>query len=397
MSTALGGDSAVNLEEEEVQSIPRPPSQTQLSELEARVLADSEVEWAPVPPEGMPSQLHAPFPARQADRSKRRQTRHVLQSVVPVNLAALAAEAAVSEAPAPAPAAPTAPPVPPSPPAPSLPLHYPRSCQTPAQSSPASSVASSPNRSSDSESGQQVEPLELKQSLQPEEPTQEVEDQTATVNLAKCPSLVSLPEEERSLSSTPRPTFPVQRQTRLASPVSGGPPLKVDTGTQTCVLLASATRRTLAPRRRAKLAMPEANEPPKSPERRSFTETVASRVLQACQRTDADSKITYVGRDDDGRTVVRVRGGCSSSVVALQKALRSLMPFARVRTSEDVLDGSVQATIVVPTAADEWSIAQSNASGSKLSRFLHLSSFAMGLIGLGMWAATFANADGKEI
>lgn len=143
--------------------------------------------------------------------------------------------------------------------------------------------------------------------------------------------------------------------------------------------------------------MSDSNGRKSSPERRSFTEVVASKVLQACQKQDSDSRITYVGRDEDGRTVVRVRGGISSSVVALQRALRTLMPFARVRTSEDVLDGSVQATIIVPTASDEWSMAQDNASKSRLSRVLHFSAVVVGLMGMGMWASTLLNADLKDI
>lgn len=135
----------------------------------------------------------------------------------------------------------------------------------------------------------------------------------------------------------------------------------------------------------------------KPSERRSFTEVVASKVLQACKQQDADSRITYVGRDEDGRTVVRVRGGISSSVVALQRALRTLMPFARIRTSEDVLDGSVQATIIVPTASDEWNMAQDGVSKSNVSRSLHFAAMVVGLMGVGMWAATLLDADAKQI
>ena len=130
---------------------------------------------------------------------------------------------------------------------------------------------------------------------------------------------------------------------------------------------------------------------------KTFTEGIAARVLEICRGQDGDSRITYVGRDEDGRTVVRVRGGISSSVVSLQRVLGKLMPFARVRTSEDVLDGSVQTQIVIPTSADEWTLAYQDARGRLASRFLGAAWFMITVFGLGVWAAGIISAEPRDI
>lgn len=109
---------------------------------------------------------------------------------------------------------------------------------------------------------------------------------------------------------------------------------------------------------------------------------------------DHACKITFVGRDEDGRTVVRVKSGAASSVVTLQRALNRLMPYARVRTSEDVLDGSVQAQIVVPTSEDEWAAAEKAESTRLLYKMLSACSFAMFAVGVGIWISSSAiNGD----
>ena len=117
--------------------------------------------------------------------------------------------------------------------------------------------------------------------------------------------------------------------------------------------------------------------------RPSFTEGVAQRVLDACKCEDPDSRITYVGRDETGRTRVRVRSGNGASVQSLQRALQRLMPFAKVRTSEDVLDGSAQAEICVPTAGDEYAMAQAQAGAMLSQRALAVGAVACTVVG---WA-----------
>lgn len=125
--------------------------------------------------------------------------------------------------------------------------------------------------------------------------------------------------------------------------------------------------------------------PKSSPPRPSFTEGVAQRVLDACKREDADARITYVGRDADTRTRVRVKSGGGSSVQALQRALQRLMPYAIVRTFEDVLDGSASAEIVIPTAGDEQAMALAAAAQRLPFQLLTGGGLALLMVGVGMW------------
>lgn len=134
-----------------------------------------------------------------------------------------------------------------------------------------------------------------------------------------------------------------------------------------------------------------------SPPRPSFTEGVAQRVVDACRKEDPEARITYVGRDETGRTRVRVRSGNGASVQALQRALKRLMPFAIVRTSEDVLDGSAQAEICVPTSADEYSMAKAEASGALPQRLLSAGAVACVALGMGMWVTTMLGQFADDI
>ena len=135
--------------------------------------------------------------------------------------------------------------------------------------------------------------------------------------------------------------------------------------------------------------MPSSTEP--SSPRPSFTEGIAQRVIEACKRDDPDARITYVGRDDDERTRVRVRSGNGASVQAMQRTLKKLMPFARVRTSEDVLDGSVQAEITVPTARDERALARESAAALMLPRLLSAGAVGLTALVVAVWLAAVAH------
>lgn len=136
-----------------------------------------------------------------------------------------------------------------------------------------------------------------------------------------------------------------------------------------------------------------ARSPPAGRDRPSFTEGVAQRVLDACRRDDADARITYVGRNEDGRTRVRVHSGGGASVQTLQRSLQRLMPYAKIRTSEDVLDGSVQVEIIVPTAEDEWCHAWELEALKPLPRALLSSSLSLLLVAFGVWLST--TLDGR--
>lgn len=103
---------------------------------------------------------------------------------------------------------------------------------------------------------------------------------------------------------------------------------------------------------------------------------VAQRVLNACRKKDDGAQIVYVGRNDHDQTIVRVRAGNACSVGALQTSMQQLFPFARVRTSENVLNGALFAEVTVPTSKDEWDRACLDASNRLGVRAMKVVAFA---------------------
>ena len=129
---------------------------------------------------------------------------------------------------------------------------------------------------------------------------------------------------------------------------------------------------------------------------RGTTDSVAQRVLGICRRTDEGARITYVGRDESDRTVVRIASSVASSVSALQRGLASAMPLARVRTSENTLDGSMHAQITVPTCDDEWDQALGATVSRRPLKALRALAVAMLFIGIGMWWSGLMEGAGSE-
>lgn len=135
--------------------------------------------------------------------------------------------------------------------------------------------------------------------------------------------------------------------------------------------------------------------------KRGTTDSVATRVLGICKLTDVDAQIKYVGRDEDDRTVVRIASSMASSVSALQKCLSTAMPLARVGTSENTLDGSMEAKITVPTKLDEWIQANDITTERRSLKSLWFLSVALLCFGMGMWLSniieTTTSVDLREI
>lgn len=115
------------------------------------------------------------------------------------------------------------------------------------------------------------------------------------------------------------------------------------------------------------------------------TSAIAQGVLDACRGLDDGTRIAYVGVDDANRTTVRLRAGAGASVTALQRVLRGTFPLARVATSENVLDGTVQAQIVVPNVDDEWKLAFAATRERRVLQLLQLAAGALACAGLLVW------------
>ena len=158
----------------------------------------------------------------------------------------------------------------------------------------------------------------------------------------------------------------------------------VNVGTQTEASLPSPVVVTLrvAPPPPA----PPMADPPPVPPRKRTTSAIAQGVLDACLGLDRGARLAYVGVDDAGRTTVRLCASASSSVTALQRTLRRAFPLARVATSENTLDGTMQAQIVVPNEHDEWSLAMGATRDRRSMQLLHLAAGALALAGCVAWA-----------
>ena len=115
------------------------------------------------------------------------------------------------------------------------------------------------------------------------------------------------------------------------------------------------------------------------------TSAIAQGVLDACRGLDEGARIAYVGVDEQNRTTVRLRAGAASSVTALQRVLRGTFPLARVATSENVLDGTVQAQIVVPNADDEWKLAFAATRERRVLQLLQLAAGVLASVALLAW------------
>ena len=155
-----------------------------------------------------------------------------------------------------------------------------------------------------------------------------------------------------------------------------------DAATQTEARALWRSRARVLPAARARARAPAMSAP--GGELRT-TSAIAQGILDACRGLDDGARIAYVGVDDQNRTTVRLRAGAASSVTALQRVLRGTFPLARVATSENVLDGTVQAQIVVPSADDEWRLAYAATRERRVLQLLQLAAGTLACVALLAW------------
>ena len=138
-------------------------------------------------------------------------------------------------------------------------------------------------------------------------------------------------------------------------------------------------------RRRWRLVLVRRRLPPLRPATSSLAmEHVASQLLSLCKESaDEGARLTYVGRNERRETIVKLRAGSASSVAALQERLAALLPLARVGTSANLLDGSLQAHVTVPPEEEEWRRARVHVANTLLVRCVRFAAVAL-------WAAAAA-------
>jgi hypothetical protein len=128
----------------------------------------------------------------------------------------------------------------------------------------------------------------------------------------------------------------------------------------------------------------------------SFANRVSDAVLSTCRARDADAQISSILRDNEGRTVVRVRAG-SSNAVTLLRALRDLWPLAKTSVIESALDGSVEAQIVVPRERDERAHAMRRAERLRCASFLRMVSLLLLAGALALYVRDVANVNAMSV
>ena len=93
----------------------------------------------------------------------------------------------------------------------------------------------------------------------------------------------------------------------------------------------------------------------------TLTKRICRRVLSTAQSIDATASIASVARLDENNdaTLVRVRAGSSSKFdpASLVSALRSAWPLAHVAVVENVIEGTHEAQVVVPSTQEQREIA----------------------------------------
>lgn len=109
-------------------------------------------------------------------------------------------------------------------------------------------------------------------------------------------------------------------------------------------------------------------------------------VLRLCRENDAEASVASVLRDSSAHTVIRLRPTGGRTALSLLSTLRQVLPLAQTRVIENVLDGTLETEVVVPTKKDEHRAARSLARSRPLARLLFLNFWACFAAGAFLWA-----------
>ena len=108
-------------------------------------------------------------------------------------------------------------------------------------------------------------------------------------------------------------------------------------------------------------ASTKADPPSEETQTQTLTQRICRRVLSTAQSVDATATISSVARleEDNDATLVRLRAGSSSKFdpASLISVLRSAWPLAHVSVVENVIEGTHEAPVVVPSKQEQREIA----------------------------------------
>lgn len=98
--------------------------------------------------------------------------------------------------------------------------------------------------------------------------------------------------------------------------------------------------------------LPSSPFPPHQKRRRMSSAAVDS-VLSACRLVDCDATLASATYCSEGNTRVAIRSGVYGSVQHLREALETTVPLANVTLNENMLDGTLELIVTVPTSNEE--------------------------------------------
>jgi len=94
----------------------------------------------------------------------------------------------------------------------------------------------------------------------------------------------------------------------------------------------------------------------------SLATQLCRRVLSTVQAVDTDASITSVSRlEHDSATLVRIRAGGSRNPHGILSALAYAWPLARVSLVENVVEGTTEAQMLVPSRDEQQLLARQQA------------------------------------
>ena len=92
------------------------------------------------------------------------------------------------------------------------------------------------------------------------------------------------------------------------------------------------------------------------------------RVLSAAKTVDDQARITSVSRwDTDNSTLLRINTGLGSPM-QLAERLRAVFPLAKVSLTENVVEGTTEAQILVPSDGEQRELARALAEDVPVAR-----------------------------
>lgn len=94
----------------------------------------------------------------------------------------------------------------------------------------------------------------------------------------------------------------------------------------------------------------------------NLAKQLCRRVLSTVHTIDGDASITSVSRwDHDNATLVRIRAGGSKTPHGILSALKRAWPLACVSLVENVVEGTTEAQMLVPSRHEQQTLARCQA------------------------------------